>query len=209
MEYKRLEQSLIDIVKEEQAKLGYRKEDVRLYYPLSTLNHFFDTEDTVEEMAERLTHLPEDMKARLGEIAVTHKKDRFCFHIPEQGSEYVHEHTAENEFIKELIELVREHGCTKKKILELFGQYSENTITEETVSDICKTYNGIRNEPIRRSNMEEYKNGKIERVLGIYTKLLNGYIVNKAAEANEYRVNERSIQRDVDVLWKKRDESGI
>ena len=131
MEYKRLEQSLIDIVKEEQAKLGYRKEDVRLYYPLSTLNHFFDTEDTVEEMEERLTHLPEDMKARLGEIAATHKKDRFCFHIPEQGSEYVHEHTAENEFIKELIELVREHGCTKKKILELFGQYSENTITEE------------------------------------------------------------------------------
>ena len=50
MEYKRLEQSLIDIVKEEQAKLGYRKEDVRLYYPLSTLNHFFDTEDTVEEI---------------------------------------------------------------------------------------------------------------------------------------------------------------
>lgn len=41
--------------------------------------------------------------------------------------------------------------------------------------------------------MEEYKNGKIERVLGIYTKLLNGYIVNKAAEANEYGVNERSI----------------
>ena len=55
----------------------------------------------------------------------------------------------------------------------------------------------------------EYKNGKIERVLGIYTKLLNRYIVNKAAEANEYGVNERSIQRDVDVLWKKRDESGI
>ena len=31
MEYKRLEQSLIDIVKEEQAKLGYRKEMIRLY----------------------------------------------------------------------------------------------------------------------------------------------------------------------------------
>lgn len=131
MEYKRLEQSLIDIVKEEQAKLGYRKEEVRLYYPLSTLKHFFDTEDTVEEMEERLAHLPEDMKARLGEIVVSHKKDRFCFHIPEQGSEYVHEHTAENEFIKELIELVREHGCTKEKILELFGKHSENIITEE------------------------------------------------------------------------------
>ena len=40
MGYKYLERSLIDIVKEEQAKLGYRKEEVRLYYPLSTLNHF-------------------------------------------------------------------------------------------------------------------------------------------------------------------------
>ena len=48
--------------------------------------------------------------------------------------------------------------------------------------------------------MEEYKNGEIERVLGINTKLLNGYIVNKAAEANEYGVNERSIQRDVDDI---------
>lgn len=46
----------------------------------------------------------------------------------------------------------------------------------------------------------EYKNGKIGRVLGIYTKLLNGYIVNKAAEANEYGVNERSIQRDIDDI---------
>ena len=131
MEYKRLEQSLIDIVKEEQAKLGYRKEDVRLYYPLSTLNHFFDTEDTVEEMAERLTHLPEDMKARLGEIAVTHKKDRFCFHIPEQGSEYVHEHTAENEFIKELVEIVGKHGCKMEDIIALFKQHDKNMFVEE------------------------------------------------------------------------------
>ena len=40
--YDRLAQSLIDIIKEQQAKLGYRKEIVRLYYPLSSLNHFFE-----------------------------------------------------------------------------------------------------------------------------------------------------------------------
>ena len=39
--YQRLEESLTDLVAEEQAKLGYRKEEIRLYYPLSTLNHFF------------------------------------------------------------------------------------------------------------------------------------------------------------------------
>lgn len=41
---------------------------------------------------------------------------------------------------------------------------------------------------------------KIERVLGIYTKLINGSIVNKATEATNYGVNERSIQRDIDDI---------
>lgn len=38
--YHRLENSIIDVIKEEQAKLGYRKEEIRLYYPLSSLDHF-------------------------------------------------------------------------------------------------------------------------------------------------------------------------
>ena len=45
--------------------------------------------------------------------------------------------------------------------------------------------------------IDDYKNGKIERILGIYTKLLSGNIVNKLKEAQEYGVNERTIQRDI------------
>ena len=41
MGYDKLERNLIDIIKEEQAKLGFFREDIRLYYPLSSLNHFF------------------------------------------------------------------------------------------------------------------------------------------------------------------------
>lgn len=41
---------------------------------------------------------------------------------------------------------------------------------------------------------------KVERVLGIYTRLMNGYAVNKAEEAEKYGVNERSIQRDVEDI---------
>ena len=44
------------------------------------------------------------------------------------------------------------------------------------------------------------KNDKIERVLGIYTKLMNGCLVNKSEEAVYYNVNERSIQRDIDDI---------
>lgn len=48
--------------------------------------------------------------------------------------------------------------------------------------------------------MDEVKGDKIERVLSIYTKLLNGDIVNKEKEAHIYSVNERSIQRDIDDI---------
>lgn len=41
---------------------------------------------------------------------------------------------------------------------------------------------------------------KIERVLGLYTKLINGAVINKAEEAINYNVNERSIQRDIDDI---------
>lgn len=41
---------------------------------------------------------------------------------------------------------------------------------------------------------------KIQRVLGIYTKLQEGKLVNKAEEAVFYGVNERSIQRDIDDI---------
>lgn len=48
--------------------------------------------------------------------------------------------------------------------------------------------------------MDEVKGDKIERVLSIYTKLLNGDVVNKEREAHVYGVNERSIQRDIDDI---------
>ena len=56
--YARLAKSLIDIVKEQQAKLGYRKEKIRLYYPLSSLNHFFGNETDAAGMMEILKDFP-------------------------------------------------------------------------------------------------------------------------------------------------------
>ncbi|MGN1339145.1 MAG: hypothetical protein ACI4WS_02515 [Oscillospiraceae bacterium] len=41
---------------------------------------------------------------------------------------------------------------------------------------------------------------KYSRVLRIYTKLMKGEIINKAAEAQRFGVNQRSLQRDIDDL---------
>ena len=131
MGYDKLERNLIDIIKEEQAKLGFFRDDIRLYYPLSSLNHFFDAADTADEMQARLEVLPASITDKLGDIEVSHKGDRFCFHIPQQGTVYVHNNTAGNEFIKELVNLVGRHGCTMDEILDLFHTHSDNVITEE------------------------------------------------------------------------------
>lgn len=45
--------------------------------------------------------------------------------------------------------------------------------------------------------MGKIRNDKAARVLGLYTKLINGHLVNKAEEAQRYGVDERSILRDI------------
>lgn len=44
MNFQRLEDNITDVIKEEQIKLGYRSETVRLYYPLTSLNRFLETD---------------------------------------------------------------------------------------------------------------------------------------------------------------------
>ena len=61
MTFDKLEKNLMDVIQEEQAKLGFRREKIRLYYPLSTLNHLLDTEDTAEQMETTLAGQPESM----------------------------------------------------------------------------------------------------------------------------------------------------
>lgn len=145
LDYSNLERSLIDVIKEEQAKLGYYREDIRLYYPLSSLNHFFGMDVNADKMqkilegtredADATRNIVEGMNARLsdklGMVEVSHRGDRFCFHIPPEGVEYVHENTKENEFIRELVNLVAKHGCTIDQIYELFTAHSDRVGREK------------------------------------------------------------------------------
>ena len=157
--YSRLAKSLIDIVKEQQAKLGYRKEIVRLYYPLSTLRHFFECAGadnkiatgviSENQMLEILAsdNLPKQLTDTIGEIKVTARNERFCIEIPPEGSEYVHENTADNEFISGLIELVGTHGCTMERITELFYKYSDDIEKKEMQNGEFDCYIRFLNDP--------------------------------------------------------------
>ena len=49
---------------------------------------------------------------RLGRVEISRNKDRFCFVVPEEGAEYVHEKRSGNSFIKKLVALLQTHPCT-------------------------------------------------------------------------------------------------
>lgn len=159
LDYSNLERSLIDVIKEEQAKLGYYREDIRLYYPLSSLNHFLGTDVNADKMQKILEGTGENvdetrnivegkeagsataepivagmnatLSDKLGMVEVSHRGDRFCFHILPEGVEYVHENTKENEFIRELVNLVAKHGCTINQIYGLFTARSDRVGREK------------------------------------------------------------------------------
>ena len=122
--YLDMKDNLIDIIKEEQAKLGDRKESIRLYYPLGSLKHLLKADADIEKMREVLDDFCDEVKEFFGQIEVTNNGERFCFKVPDAGVEYVHENMAENEFICGLVKLVSEHGCTIEKIREYFLSYN-------------------------------------------------------------------------------------
>ena len=62
MECKALETNIIDMIEEQQLKLGYLNETVRLYYPLSSLNRFFGTTDDEKMMTKRLEQFAESVQ---------------------------------------------------------------------------------------------------------------------------------------------------
>lgn len=124
--FRKLEKNITDVVKEQQAKLGYRKESIRLYYPLSSLNHFFSGAYDTEGMKKLLKEFPSSVCSSLGEIKISVSGDRFCFLISQEGTEYVHNTLKDKEFIVDLVKMVSRHGCTMEEIQKLFRQYSDH-----------------------------------------------------------------------------------
>ena len=128
--FEALKANIFDNMIEQQAKLGYRKEPVRLYYPLSSLNHFFNKKADSDEMQQILSDFPVYTKEQCGEISATHKGERFCFTISEEVSEYVHTNKPGNIFICELIQLLAKHGTTLEEIITLFKSQPKESVIE-------------------------------------------------------------------------------
>lgn len=129
--YQKLEKSLTDVIAEEQAKLGYRKEAIQLYYPLGSLNHFFNSSDSADIMVKNLKDFPDFVSDRLGIIRFSYEGERFCFYLSPEASEYVHQNKKENVFIFELVKLLQKEDTTLDMVITFFRKWDDNCVIKE------------------------------------------------------------------------------
>ena len=124
--YRRLERSLIDLIHEQQLKLGYRKETVRLSFPLASLAHLLDCPAEEEQVLSLLKDYFQESADRFGEIQVSHRKSTYCLIFPEQAAEYVHLHAEKDPFLEEFIREISSPACSLQSMAALFRRFSEN-----------------------------------------------------------------------------------
>lgn len=134
MDFTRLQNNMIDVVQEEQVKLGYRKEQISLFYPLASLNRLLDVSLTEQEMADALrTHFcmkdgaggDHKQVPQFSLLSVEAQNGRFCLTIEAETVAYIHETKKAGGFLREFVEEIGRHGCTIEGLLAIFKKYSD------------------------------------------------------------------------------------
>ena len=119
MNFKKLENNLLDMIQEQQVKIGYMSGVTRFYYPLQSLNRLLGTELTEEEMQHAMEEFSDYACDRLGKVKASSKNERFCITLPPQASDYVHENRKPSEFLVRFINTVARHGCTLDEVMNI------------------------------------------------------------------------------------------
>lgn len=128
--YERLECNMIDVIAEQQLKIGYREESVALYYPLESLQHFLRVQTGSDGMRKVLTEFKNRVLPRLGDVRISRKGDRYCLRIPPEGNAYVHGLAEAGEirgldFLRDFLKVVSGHGAGLAELAAVFRKYSE------------------------------------------------------------------------------------
>lgn len=130
MNFSRLEQHMMDTIEEQQLKLGYLPETVRLYYPLTSLNRFLEVNVSITEMQEILRMFRKCTADTLGGVLVSNQGERFCLAVPPSGAKHIHEQMKANCFLADLIACVSNHGNTWQQVLSVFQKHSDRVHVE-------------------------------------------------------------------------------
>ncbi len=127
---KDLERIIMEMIQEQQMKLGYEKETVRLYFPEISLKRILHL-NSEEELKTYLQEFCEEGREKFGEIIISERGGRYCISIPPEGSKYIHENMPNNPFLRDLIDLFRKHNISIEDVKDVFKTYSRNYSCEK------------------------------------------------------------------------------
>ena len=129
--------NIIDQIKEAQIKLGYIKEKMRFYYPLSSVNSMLCTEfDDINKLIYELQRTGEFEKTEIGRLSFSAHEDRLEIGVSSDGVEYVYEKIETPKFFADIINLfATKHNCTIEEICGIFEVYDKNYICKKMPSD--------------------------------------------------------------------------
>lgn len=154
MNYTNLLNNMTEQIKEAQMKLGYVKETVRLYYPLSSFCNLLEIEEIPQhekihnekELSSDQTDFTDTLKQQLqqyfdddgvlGNVFFVFREKNVEVGIPPKGVEYVHRFVEEPAFLKALIRLFgNKHHCTIEDVRELFESFSADYVCESLTGE--------------------------------------------------------------------------
>lgn len=133
MKLQRLYENIIDQIQEAQLKLGYCKETMRFFFPLSSLNAILQTqENSLQEMEQMLLSNKDWNTSPLGQLRLLRHKERLEIVVPPEGVTYVHENTVPSDFLKSFITLFRQNPhCTIEEIKNVFATFSRDYVCKK------------------------------------------------------------------------------
>lgn len=131
--FKELEKNIETTIYEGILKLGYNSDEaLSIYYDLDLLNYLLQKD--FAENTQCLDYLQEFIvyfNPRLNSINISLEKGRFKFTVPKEGIAYIYNENQNNNFLREIIQMVKTHNFTLDDVLTVFRHYSNEFVCEE------------------------------------------------------------------------------
>ena len=126
MHTEQLERHIIDTIKEWQMKIGYKEENMRLYYPDVSLIGMLELPDgtTEKELKKNLAIFAEIVSERLGQIEISNVGDRYCLNVPPEGCKYISEKIPDSELLKNLLVVLDRRENDMDQVRKVFQDYA-------------------------------------------------------------------------------------
>ena len=136
MTAKLLEKHITDTIREWQVKIGYEGGTMKLYYPAESLRRSLSLDET-EDLDAALAAFCKEVQPRLGTLAISAVKDRYCMEIPEEGCSYIELEIPVPELLQNLLQVITTPGNTMEQVRNCFSSYAEkmHTTVEENASE--------------------------------------------------------------------------